>query len=175
LAGTVEYLHNKGIIHGDIKGDNILISDTGDIRLADFGSAALVTYLTLCFTRTSHLSCSIRFTAPEFLLDEGFEKHTAKSDVYALGMTILQILTGELPYAELSNRLVWGKVLLRKLPSRSRFDAIVQDQRIKDGLWDLLKRCWEQDPNLRPTAAEVKQTFIGIKKNSSVQSEVLGD
>ncbi|KAL5638298.1 hypothetical protein ACGC1H_005099 [Rhizoctonia solani] len=88
LASAVEYLHSQGIVHGDIKGENIILSETG-IQLADFGSATLASYLTLDFTRTSsRFSCTMRFVAPE--VNRGTsETHTAESDVYSLGMTLL--------------------------------------------------------------------------------------
>ncbi|KDN47940.1 hypothetical protein RSAG8_03360, partial [Rhizoctonia solani AG-8 WAC10335] len=86
IASTVEYLHGKGIVHGDLKADNILVSDAGHAQLVDFGSATLANYLTLCFTRTSRvLALSLRFAAPE-ILGGSSEHHTMESDVYALGM-----------------------------------------------------------------------------------------
>ncbi|KDN47928.1 hypothetical protein RSAG8_03348, partial [Rhizoctonia solani AG-8 WAC10335] len=154
LASTVEYLHGEGIVHGDIKGDNVILSETGGIRLGDFGSATLASYLTLCFTRTSsQLPFTFRFAAPE-ILHETSETHTVKSDVYSLGM---QILTGTPPYAGMSDMKALIKALGNIPPPRPMFDGILQNQRASDSLWSLLLRCWDHDPNLRPTAREVKQ------------------
>ncbi|CAE6509484.1 unnamed protein product [Rhizoctonia solani] len=86
IASAVEYLHGKGIVHGDLKADNVLVSNAGRTQLVDFGSATLANYLTLCFSRTSRvLALSLRFAAPE-ILDGNSEQHTMESDVYALGM-----------------------------------------------------------------------------------------
>ncbi|KAH7334682.1 kinase-like domain-containing protein [Rhizoctonia solani] len=175
LAGTVEYLHDKGIVHGDIKGDNILVSDSGDLQLVDFGNATLVNYLTLCFTRTSpELGCSISgYKAPEILLEIS-ETHTTESDIFSLGMTILQILTRELPYARKPDPVAIAKIVGGILPPRPMVDDILQNRHGKDYLWDLLLRCWERNPNHRPTATEVKQTLIAIRRGSNISSDDLG-
>ncbi|CUA71653.1 hypothetical protein RSOLAG22IIIB_04698 [Rhizoctonia solani] len=170
LVETVEYLHGKGIIHGDIKGDNILISDNREVQLTDFGSATLTEYHTLLFTWTSpQFACSVRFTAPE-ILDESSKKHTIKSDIYALGMTILQILTGKLPYADDSDMRVLANVFRKVPPPRPRFDCIVGSEYIKAKLWRLLLRCWKHNPNSRPTATQVKQVLMEINRESTASA-----
>ncbi|CAE6441975.1 unnamed protein product [Rhizoctonia solani] len=191
LATTVAYLHEKGIVHGDIKTDNIVVSDDGGILLVDFGSAALVNYFTLRFTRTSpHLSWSVRFAAPEIVL-EVITTHTAKSDVYSLGMvrwsytllfdkateiavhtpkTILQILTGEPPYADKSDMgviILLAKAVKKTPLPRSMAGGLLRNQYADSKLWELLLGCWDHDPNLRPTAMEVKQTLVDIKRMSN--------
>ncbi|CAE6463876.1 unnamed protein product [Rhizoctonia solani] len=150
LAGTVEYLHTMGIVHGDIKADNILISNSFEVQLADFGNATLVEYRTLLFTQTSpQFACSPRFTAPE-ILDDSIKKYTTKSDIYALGMTILHILTGQLPYADYSDTAALAKVFRKIPPPRPRFDGILRSQRAKDTLW----------------AMEVKQVLTETERDS---------
>ncbi|CUA66971.1 hypothetical protein RSOLAG22IIIB_02880 [Rhizoctonia solani] len=161
IASTVEYLHDKGIVHGDLKADNILVSDAGHTQLVDFGSTTLTNIFTLCFTRTSRvLALSLRFAAPE-VLDGSSEHHTTESDVYALGMTILQIMTGELPYAGMSDRAAVASIFRQLHPPRPPFNALI-GQSAKDRLWALLLRCWDNNPKLRPTATEVKHTLLGI-------------
>ncbi|CAE7148696.1 unnamed protein product [Rhizoctonia solani] len=150
IAHTLEYIHHKGIVHGDLKAENVLVSDTGHTQLVDFGSATLTNYLSLCFTQTSRThGLSLRFAAPEIL--DG-EPHTIESDVYALGM---QILTGELPYAGMSDQAAVASVFRQLNPPRPVFNGVISNQRANDKLWGLLLRCWNHDPESRPTAAEV--------------------
>ncbi|CCO35893.1 putative serine/threonine-protein kinase DDB_G0275165 [Rhizoctonia solani AG-1 IB] len=86
IASGVAYLHKREIVHGDIKGANVLVTADHTIKLADFGSATLRDY-TLQFTATtSGGGMSIRWTAPEVIKADS--KATAQADVYALGMTI---------------------------------------------------------------------------------------
>ncbi|CAE6538231.1 unnamed protein product [Rhizoctonia solani] len=189
ITNTVEYLHGEGIVHGDIKTDNVLVSDAGHAQLVDFGNATLANYLTLCFTRTSSvLALSLRFAAPE-ILDGTSEQYTTESDVYALGMvcgtqplftvvaeslvaygfkTILQIMTGKLPYAGKSDPAAVTSVFLHIHPPRPSFQDVVNNQEVGDKLWDLLLRCWSHDPKLRPTAKGVKNSLIEIAEMSGV-------
>ncbi|KAG8717310.1 hypothetical protein FRC09_014451, partial [Ceratobasidium sp. 395] len=86
VADGLSYLHKSGVIHGDLKGDNVLISNSGEPLITDFGNAALLER-TLQFTSTTTKGqLSPRWTAPEIL--EG-DACSFESDVYALGMTIL--------------------------------------------------------------------------------------
>ncbi|CAE6418237.1 unnamed protein product [Rhizoctonia solani] len=169
IVSTVEYLHGKGIVHGDLKADNVLVSDAGRTQLVDFGSTTLADYLTLWFSRTSRvLALSLRFAAPE-VLDGSSKHHTTESDVYALGMLtsgVQQIMTGELPYAGMSDRVAVASIFRQVHPPRLTLNGIVGCQCSEDRLWNLLLRCWDNDPKLRPTATEVKRTLSGIAKES---------
>ncbi|KAG9100243.1 phosphatidylinositol-binding protein scs2 [Ceratobasidium sp. UAMH 11750] len=83
IAEGLAFLHASGVIHGDLKGANVLVSDTDEPLLADFGNAVLYEQ-TLKFTyTTAKKNLSPRWTAPE-LLDEG--SYSVEADVYALGM-----------------------------------------------------------------------------------------
>ncbi|KAG8769565.1 hypothetical protein FRC12_004892 [Ceratobasidium sp. 428] len=84
ISDGLAYLHRTNIVHGDLKGLNILISKAGSPLLADFGNSFL-RECTLKFTDTSskHL-VSLRWAAPELL--GGTAKHNTRTDVYALGM-----------------------------------------------------------------------------------------
>ncbi|KAG9119693.1 Protein kinase, partial [Ceratobasidium sp. 392] len=84
IAEGLEYLHQTGIAHGDLKASNVLVSKTGVPLLADFGNATLQEY-TLKFTSTiTKASISSRWAAPELL--EGKAAYSFPADVYALGM-----------------------------------------------------------------------------------------
>ncbi|CAE6538134.1 unnamed protein product [Rhizoctonia solani] len=166
LASALAYLHDAGIVHGDVKGDNIIISDNGRAQLGDFGSSILLNYSSLSFTQTGFKGTQ-RFMAPE-LLDQSSDKHTIKSDIYALGMTLLQIMTGKLPYAGQPDYTVPHEVLVkRSRPGRPDFNGILAGQTAKDELWCLLNQCWTYEPESRPTAMEVKETLVELNRISS--------
>ncbi|KAG8711604.1 hypothetical protein FRC08_015696 [Ceratobasidium sp. 394] len=85
VADGLVYLHAKGIIHGDIKGMNVLVSHDHTLKLTDFGNAALEDYSLRFATNQTTRKISIRWSAPELLGDGG--RYTFEADVYALGMT----------------------------------------------------------------------------------------
>ncbi|KAG8754206.1 hypothetical protein FRC11_006784 [Ceratobasidium sp. 423] len=156
IVQALVHLHSSGVVHGDLKPDNIIISDDNRAQLADFGSAMLIGDFTLNFTQTT-CKYTLRFAAPE-LLDDTSE-HTTKTDIYALGMTILSIMTGKQPFPNKRDHAIMMEVTLKKgRPCRSEFTSFAGSKRMEDRLWDLLERCWAHAPEDRPTAAEVGRT-----------------
>ncbi|KAF8601625.1 kinase-like protein [Ceratobasidium sp. AG-I] len=151
ISEGLAYLHTSGIVHGDLKGLNVLISGDGTPVLTDFGNAVLSNQ-SLQFTATTSIaSVSIRWTAPE-LLDAS--AHSQEADVYALGMTILETITGKVPYSEKTEKAVMCCVWQAKLPDRPK-----EMGEHSDTLWSLLTSCWLHDPKQRPSAAQVSETI----------------
>ncbi|KDN33254.1 hypothetical protein RSAG8_13653, partial [Rhizoctonia solani AG-8 WAC10335] len=164
-AQALEHLHSSGIVHGDMKPDNIMLSDDGRAQLADFGSAMLTEDFTLNFTKTT-CKYTLRFAAPE-LLDDTSE-HTTKTDIYALGMTILSIMTGKQPFYNKRDHAIMMAVTLKKVrPTRSEYSTFAGSKWANDRLWDLLERCWAHAPKYRPTAAEL----VEIERGAHVSSK----
>ncbi|KAF8602919.1 kinase-like protein, partial [Ceratobasidium sp. AG-I] len=91
IAEAVEYLHQEDVVHGDIKGANVLISERGEAKLGDFGNSVLK-HASLQFTGSSYVpSFSIRWAAPELL--KGNVRSSRPADIYALGMVSVNTLT----------------------------------------------------------------------------------
>lgn len=90
VAEGLEYLHDKGVIHSDIKADNVLISRTGEPRICDFGiSRVLAASQTLASSTGGSLRGSVRWMAIELLTVNGPPPvHTIYTDIWAFGMTV---------------------------------------------------------------------------------------
>ncbi|QRV83989.1 Tyrosine kinase family catalytic domain protein [Ceratobasidium sp. AG-Ba] len=147
LASALEYMHLNEIVHGDIKPDNIVISDHNTALLTDLGNAVPGSDLTLQFTATSSSPVSLRYTAPEVL--KGESMHTTAGDIYAYAMTIYEVLTGEMPFANTPGVATVLPVVLGKIPDRKPF---LLDSRVSsDRLWKLLTQCWAYEPKARPS------------------------
>ncbi|KDN38528.1 hypothetical protein RSAG8_09417, partial [Rhizoctonia solani AG-8 WAC10335] len=155
ICAGLAYLHDNDIVHGDLKGGNVLISQDGTPMLMDFGNAILQD-ATLQFTQTNTgPSFSLRWTAPEILEGTRFLAHTMVGDIYSLGMTILEALTSQVPFADKSERsLLTYIVLHKKLPTRP--EKVIPTRSIDgDKLWAILIKCWSYDPKDRPDARAV--------------------
>lgn len=86
----LSYLHSKKIIHRDIKPQNILLNEAGEVKLCDFGvSGDVINSLATTFTGTSY------YMAPERIKGESY---TVTSDVWSLGLTLLEVAQGKFPY-----------------------------------------------------------------------------
>ncbi|CAE6450867.1 unnamed protein product [Rhizoctonia solani] len=155
IADSISYLHSQGVVHGDIKGANILVSHDHIPKLADFGNAWLSegTSSLRFATTTSNASMSLRWAAPEIVL--GDVQLSFKADIYALGMTILEIITGSPPYESLGDMAALTKIMTKTYPARP-VEHIPPGIRQADLLWSLLTSCWDPNPNDRPTASEMK-------------------
>ncbi|KAF9642014.1 kinase-like protein, partial [Thelephora ganbajun] len=130
LVGTasgLEYLHGHGIVHGDLKGANILVDSRYSARLADFGLTAIVDESTAgSTTGGGEPRGTTRWMAPEMLWPEKFKfpgdvqkRLPSKStDIYALGMTTLEVLTGRRPFDNIKNATVILEVTRGRKPDR---------------------------------------------------------
>lgn len=93
MADALDYAHSKGVIHRDFKPSNVLLDEQARTYLADFGLAKLT-------ESTEHLTGTGILGTPTYMAPEQAEPNelTLASDVYALGVTIFQMLTGRVPY-----------------------------------------------------------------------------
>ncbi|KAG8761765.1 hypothetical protein FRC11_013221, partial [Ceratobasidium sp. 423] len=132
------HLHGIGIVHGDLKAVNVLVLDDGTPALTDFdNSSFLVGALDFTTTtRQDHLTTRwALYQAPELL--DGSGERSEAADIYALGMTMLEIMSGELPYAEKPDLAVMSLVQRGKHPERPE-DNIPPSSRDGDKFWKLL-------------------------------------
>ncbi|KAG8706812.1 hypothetical protein FRC08_000852 [Ceratobasidium sp. 394] len=171
IANGLAYLHSIKIVHGDLKGPNVLISATGSPILIDFGNATQ-SESTLQFTKTATKDyMTMRWTAPEIFCGG---RPSPEADVYALGMTILEAFTGKAPYFDKGDPAVMKTVLNdRKLPDRP--PEIPVDTWWGDMLWSLLVNCWCYEPSERPSAHQVhvhlRKISDGISNLASWRSQ----
>lgn len=91
IAGALDYAHTQGVIHRDVKPSNVMLADDGRIILTDFGLAMHVEHGT-----TGQVFGSPRYIAPEQAISSSGA--IPQSDIYALGVILYEILTGELPF-----------------------------------------------------------------------------
>lgn len=146
------YLHETGIVHGDLKSTNILVDIDGRARLADFGLARVV-YNNESFNHESNAipkQGALVWSAPELLAPGRFgledQDPSQESDVYAFAMVIWEIFTGVYPY---SGDVMAAYSILNGIRPPRPADAT--ELGLSDSIWHLMERCWDQDRHNRPT------------------------
>ncbi|KAJ2770835.1 Protein kinase of the Mitotic Exit Network, partial [Coemansia nantahalensis] len=138
ILDGLAYLHRNAILHRDIKPGNILLLKEGVVKLADFGVARIQNGL-------NTVVGSPYWIAPEVLLLNG---STAASDIWSLGCTIVQLVSGKAPYQELPPMTAMFRIGQDEHPP---FPANISAQ-----LRDFLSRCLVHVPSARATAEELR-------------------
>ncbi|CAE6414072.1 unnamed protein product, partial [Rhizoctonia solani] len=154
VASGLEYMHSCSTIQGDLKAANVLVSSDGIARLSDFDFSIMSEVSSLVFSESSNSRLgSIRWVAPEILLEE-VHKRTTQSDVYALGMTMLEIFTGDVPYPECRQDFIERGTL----PTRP-VELLKDDERVNI-MWHLLLHCWKREASERPSSGQVFDALV---------------
>ncbi|KIO31728.1 hypothetical protein M407DRAFT_217769 [Tulasnella calospora MUT 4182] len=160
-ADAVKYLHKEAVIHGDIKASNILIGDNGYSLLCDFGLTKTVESRTSTAMRGAG---TFRWQGPE-LWDNA--PKSFESDVYAFGMTIVEVLTGEVPFHDLTNDMAVMYAVILRDERPSKIPAESSNGISYENVWDVASACWPRTPSDRIPMFEA---FQRIRTDPSLAS-----
>ena len=161
----------------DIVKNNVLIDEAGHACLADFGLLAIIS------DGTSHASSSslpnggtLRWMSPELFCPEKFgledSRRTERSDCYALGMVIYEVLSGQMPFHSCGDLAVVVKVSGGERPE---WPQGAGGEWFTDGLWRILERCWAHNPDGRPRIEDVLQCLEDIPRFRTSLSRVVAN
>ncbi|KAG6909009.1 hypothetical protein DXG01_002395 [Tephrocybe rancida] len=160
-AAGVEYLHANGVVHGDIKGLNILVDGSGRACLSDFGLSGVTDNdIVQWATQSSAASKggTSRWQAPELHNPEVTNIHNTKeSDVFAWASAGYEIFTGNPPFHETPRETTVALMILRgDFPTRPPTNHICWTERgLTEILWKLFEDCWSTAASERPTMSAV--------------------
>ena len=151
VADGLAHAHERGVIHRDIKPQNVLIDDYGSPKLTDFGIARALDADHSTSTG-SYLGTAL-YSSPEQLRGEGI---TPKSDIYSLGATLYHAAVGEPPFSGDPLQVATQQVAKPPTPPRARGAAV------GERLDALILRCLAKDPAERPDAATLHERLLQI-------------
>jgi eukaryotic-like serine/threonine-protein kinase len=145
VCDALEYAHGQGIVHRDVKPENILIGRDGRVKIADFGLAKVTDPAGVSLTGTRQAMGTPHYMAPEQWEKPGEVDHRA--DIYALGVVLYELLTGELPIG--------------------RFDPPSHKLRLDVRLDEVVLRALAKEPDRRyQHASDVKTALDGIRSGA---------
>lgn len=146
LCSAVAEAHSRGIIHRDIKPQNVIVKADGSLKILDFGIATALGSVQL--TQANNVMGSVHYLAPE--LAKG-EPASFQSDIYALGIVLYEMLSGDVPYKADQAVQVALKHMREPMPSVRAINSTVPQS-----LENIITRCTAKDPSLRyPNAEEM--------------------
>ncbi|CAA0831107.1 ACT-like protein tyrosine kinase family protein [Striga hermonthica] len=141
VSKGMSYLHQNNIIHRDLKAANLLMDENEVVKIADFGIARVQLESGVMTAETG----TYRWMAPEVIMHKPYNH---KADVFSFGIVLWELLAGKVPYAHLTPlQAAVGVVqegLRPKIPRHTHPSVV-----------ELLERCWQQEPSLRPDFSEI--------------------
>ncbi|KAF8526306.1 kinase-like domain-containing protein, partial [Hysterangium stoloniferum] len=152
IADGLRYLHDNDVIHGDLRAANVLVSDEGSSILTNFG---LVPMLETVAGISTSLPSSYRWMAPELLSLNSC--YSFKTDMYAFGSTILEILSGAIPYSQIEERSILSTVM-KNIGPLHLSGKFIYDIPYPQDLVAALNKCWSCADE-RPQIEEIQEVI----------------
>ena len=140
IGNGIKYLHNYGIIHRDLKTDNIMLTednDNGIIKIIDFGLSKIISSNENLIDGYGTLN----FTAPEVLTRDPYNKEI---DIWNLGIILFYMLTGHFPFEGIKEEIIAKKIVYQELEFNSE-EWETRSQKVKN----LIEKCLEKKPSNR--------------------------
>ena len=152
LTQGIKEAHRNGIIHRDIKPQNILITDSGVLKIADFGIAMIQSLSQV--TESTTIMGSIHYLAPEIVRGE---KATIQSDIYALGIILYELLRGQVPFNDEAAINIAMKHMREDIPEIRDFNPT-----ISQGIENVITKATAK--NLDDRYSDCTQLLDGIRE-----------
>ena len=142
----------------------MLISESGNARVCDYGLSPFISGSAFTVDATSEVVGSSRWLAPEFIVPPGGASKAA--DIFAFAMLAAEVYTGKHPFGDVSDASATVRILCGERshkPQAEQFGLTLE-------MWRFIERCWQKDPDKRPSADEVVSVWEGFVNGYAVLS-----
>ncbi|OCH85621.1 kinase-like protein, partial [Obba rivulosa] len=168
IVNGLKYLHDMGIVHGDLKGNNVQVNAHHTACLSGFQCHKM--HYIEDLAATSIGSGTVRWMAPELFDPESYGlsrvEITQQSDIYALGITIWELFSERPPFhAVLRDVRVIQHILSGMRPSRPQ-DSVTLG--LSDEVWSLVEQCWSEDRHQRPDSTTIIERLSSALSSAPV-------
>ncbi len=164
ILRALQHAHDKGIVHRDIKPQNIMLLSDGTIKVTDFGIARLSRNELRATTNGEKAIGSVHYISPEQARGEITDE---KADIYSVGVVLYEMLTGRLPF-DADNAVSVAIMQMQDDPVKPH----IHNQDVPEGLEQITMKAMEKDPAKRyQSAAEMLSDIDEFKKNPSIKFE----
>jgi eukaryotic-like serine/threonine-protein kinase len=167
ILNALDYIHGHGVVHRDLKPENIMVDADDRIKLIDFGIAANAGSRRITFTKLSQTMGTPDYISPEQVKGK---RGDARSDLYALGVMLYEMLTGQVPFRGPNPFVIMNDRLLNNpVPPREIHSAISPE------LQEIVYRALERDPSKRYASAREfawdldHQDQVGVAERSELR------
>ena len=141
ILDALGYIHSRGVAHRDLKPENVMVDDKDAIKIIDFGIAASSKSRRLTFAKLSQTMGTPDYISPEQVKGK---RGDARSDLYALGVMLYEMLTGRVPFTGANPFLIMNDRLLNNPVPPREIDPTIAPQ-----LQEIIYRALERDPKNR--------------------------
>jgi len=145
ICDTLAYIHTHGVVHRDLKPENIMVDAEDRIKLIDFGIAANVGSRRITFAKLSQTMGTPDYISPEQVRGK---RGDARSDLYALGVMLYEMLTGKVPFTGPNAFVIMNDRLLNNPIPPRQIDPAISPQ-----LQEIIYRAIEREPKNRYASA----------------------